>query len=168
MEIKVKSLFSRSDFSDEQNSLCRIALGILIYLFLWSCYQFQLHDSLRLHSKSELLTGSERPDPLIKAFCGLFGAETSHSSDVAETSISDNRCDSNQNVIDSQPSLPNSFVLPPFCRKDHHSTYGSDYPQRELSLALWFESVFCREVEEESIEGTSLLSLPGSAIENLA
>ncbi|KAL5965577.1 Vacuolar protein sorting-associated protein 13B, partial [Taenia solium] len=113
---------------------------------------FPLHDLLALHSKSELLTGSESSDPLIKAFCGLFGVETSHSSDVVDTSTSDNRYGSNRGVIDAQPSLPNSFVLPPFCRKDYHSTYGPDYPQNKLPLALWFESVFCREVEEESIE----------------
>ncbi|KAL5110970.1 Vacuolar protein sorting-associated protein 13B [Taenia crassiceps] len=116
---------------------------------------FPLHDLLELHSKSELITGSESSDPLIKAFCGLFGAETSHSSDVVKTSISENHCDSSRGVVDSQPSLPNSFVLPPFCRKDYHSTYGSDYPLPELPLALWFESVFSREDEEESIKDNS-------------
>ncbi|VDK36164.1 unnamed protein product [Taenia asiatica] len=115
----------------------------------------ELYDLLALHSKSELLTGSESSDPLIKAFCGLFGVETTHLSDVVEASISDNRYDSNRGVIDAQPSLPTSFVLPPFCRKDYHSTYGSDYPQNKLPLALWFDSVFCREVEEESIEDNS-------------
>nr|CDS17621.1 vacuolar protein sorting associated protein 13B [Echinococcus granulosus] len=116
---------------------------------------FPLHDLLTLHPKSELLTVSESSDPLVKAFCGLFGAETSHSNDVVETSASDNPFDRNQGVIDAQPSFPNLFVLPPFCRKDYHSTYGSDYPQHKLPLALWFESVFCQEVEEESMEDSS-------------
>ncbi|EUB55535.1 Vacuolar protein sorting-associated protein [Echinococcus granulosus] len=115
----------------------------------------KLHDLLTLHPKSELLTVSESSDPLVKAFCGLFGAETSHSNDVVETSASDNPFDRNQGVIDAQPSFPNLFVLPPFCRKDYHSTYGSDYPQHKLPLALWFESVFCQEVEEESMEDSS-------------
>ncbi|VDM23871.1 unnamed protein product [Hydatigera taeniaeformis] len=100
------------------------------------------HDLLSIHSTSGLLAGSASSDPLIKAFCGLFGTE-----------ISDNLCHPNQDVVDSQPSSPKSFVLPPFCRKDYHSTYGSDYPQRELPLALWFGSVFCQEADEQSIEG---------------
>lgn len=109
------------------------------------------HDLLILHPKSANEEKNPSDDHLLKAFCGLFGVEMSHSTVEEVVNLtSENPSITGSHVL----SPPESMVpLPPFCRKDYHSTYGTDYPQHRLNLAFWFESVFSQEAEEETKEG---------------
>ena len=123
-------------------------IGLFHFLFthcLFTHYSFKPYDLLTLNPKFAPVEENSSDDVLLKAFCGLFGAETSRPTNDAVNSLESE----NPRVIDSQ-----SFILPPFCRKDYHSTFESDYPQHRLHLALWLESVFSREREGESNEGT--------------
>lgn len=90
---------------------------------------------------------------LLKTFCGLFGKEEWNS----HGAIEELEADADKEIVISQPTWINSFILPPFCRKDYLSTYGADYRQDKLSLGIWFESVFAREANNEAIDGKYFL-----------
>ncbi|KAM7537419.1 hypothetical protein Aperf_G00000067116 [Anoplocephala perfoliata] len=105
-------------------------------------------DLLNIRPEITLTEDGENMDALLKTFCGLFRNVDWNSSSASE----EQEADVTKAIVTSQPTWVNSFILPPFCRKDFLSTYGSHYHQNRLSLGSWFESVSSIEDNNEAID----------------
>ncbi|KAM3186126.1 hypothetical protein ACTXT7_004958 [Hymenolepis weldensis] len=103
---------------------------------------------LEIQSKINGVDEKENSDKLLRTFCGLFESNELNSSNF----VFEQESDVQKEVVSSQPTLTNSYILPPFCRKHYLSSYGSDYPQNKLPLGIWFDTVSCKESENEGID----------------